>query len=115
MKPKRTHHSGKKRPALLPISHDEFEKQVVQLAAACGFLCYHTRDSRGSNSGFPDWVFVSARKKRTLFVEVKVPPDGPTIDQKIWLAELEGAGQLAFIFYPDDWDRIVELLHGEGT
>jgi hypothetical protein len=103
----------RKGPALKPITHAEFEAQVVQLAAACGYLAYHTRDSRGSQKGFPDWVLVSAARKRCLFVELKVPPDGPSPEQQAWLAELRGAGQEAFLWYPDDFDEAVRVLMGD--
>jgi hypothetical protein len=103
----------KGRPAPRPITHDEFEAQVIQLAAACGYLCYHTHDSRGSQKGFPDWVLVSARRKRCLYVELKVPPDGPTPDQTMWLKELQGAGQEAYLWYPDDWDLLIRILRSD--
>ena len=44
---------------LPPISEAEFQQQVVQLATICGFESFHTYDSRKSDEGFPDWVFVN--------------------------------------------------------
>ena len=43
--------------------------QVRALATRLGCLVYHTRDSRGSDEGFPDLVLVNPT--RVIFAELK--------------------------------------------
>lgn len=51
------------------MTERQFQPQVVQLARLCGWLIYHTFDSRRSAAGFPDLCMV--RGDRCLFVELK--------------------------------------------
>ena len=54
---------------ILPLSEDELQAAIIEMAETLGWLVYHTRDSRGSAEGFPDLVLV--REPRILFVELK--------------------------------------------
>ena len=85
-----------------------FMMAVMQLAKLSGWLCYHTHDSRRSESGFPDLVLV--RGKRLLWRELKTDAGEPTHAQRAWLSALVTAGQDASLWRPSDWDDIaVEL------
>lgn len=51
-----------------------WQQNVVRLAGYYGWRTYHTRDSRGSDPGFPDLVLI--RGPELLFAELK--PDRPS-------------------------------------
>ncbi len=85
------------------ITEREFQAQVVQLARLCGWMVYHTHDSRRSAAGFPDLVLV---RETVLFVELKVPPNRLSPDQAAWVERLRGAGQAACVWTPDQWGEI---------
>lgn len=61
---------------------------------------YHTRDSRGSHSGFPDWVF--AGPGGVIFRELKREKGRLTAAQKQWAATLTRAGADADVWWPAD-------------
>lgn len=93
------------------MSEREFQRQVVQLARLLGFLVYHTRDSRGSDKGFPDLVMVKG--KRVLWAELKSPKGRLRPEQKAWLEALRGAGCDVRLWRPDDWPEVERTLRGE--
>jgi hypothetical protein len=100
----------------LAISEEEFMQQVLDCARLCGFLCYHTRDSRRSVPGFPDTVLVHpgrpGRPGTVLFVELKRQGGRLTVDQKQWRDVLLAAGARWFCWRPDQWDEIEVTLKG---
>lgn len=66
-----------------------FQDQVVELAQACGWLVYHTFDSRHSVKGFPDLVML--RDAVLLVVELKVL-EQTTEHQELWLERFRTFG-----------------------
>jgi hypothetical protein len=115
-------------PALL--SEAELSGLVVELARLGGWTFrYHTLRSKGSASGFPDWVFVKG--PRLLFVELKSEAGKVSAKQLEWIKALEevetGIGQCTCaaciasgaasvevrVWRPSDWDEIVETLTGK--
>lgn len=93
----------------LAVSEREFMEQVRQLAELQGFLIYHTHDSRRSNPGFPDLFCV--RNGKALAIELKVGHNRLTTAQEEWLVQLQAVpGIETFIFRPDDWSRLEEVL-----
>ena len=83
--------------------------QVVQLARLCGWMVYHTHDSRGSAAGFPDLVLV--RPPRLLTVELKSARGRLPPAQREWLEVLEKCRQVeVYVWRPADWETIVERL-----
>ncbi len=62
---------------------------VLAMARALGWRAYHTRDSRGSEPGFPDVVL--ARRGRVIFAELKTESGRVTRPQLEWLGDLPGA------------------------
>jgi hypothetical protein len=65
---------------------------------------------QGDGKGFPDLVLV---KGIVVFAETKVPPNKATPEQLIWLERLRKAGQQAYLWTPEDWPQIEEVI-GEG-
>jgi hypothetical protein len=97
------------RPDLL--TEAQLSGLVVELARIAGWLRYHTFDSRRSNHGFPDWVFVKG--SRILFVELKSQTGRVSDKQQAWLDALEVVPCAeVFVWRPGDWDSIVETLTG---
>jgi len=90
-------------------TEDEFLATVRDLARRCGWLEYHTRNSRRSTRGFPDLVLV--RPPRLIFAELKSETGTVEPAQKIWLYTLGGlSGVETKIWRPRDFERIVEAL-----
>ncbi len=101
----------------LKWSEAQFQLAVQREAKALGWRVYHTRDSRGSDPGFPDLVMV--RAGRLVFAELKrEKKSDPTSDQLAWLADLalvelhgDGASRVkAYLWRPSDWAQILAVL-----
>lgn len=96
-------------PPDLGCSEKEFQAAVVALAQGCGWKCYHTRDSRGSAPGFPDWVF--CRPPTLVIAELKAAKGRVTTEQREWLDVLALVpGVVVKLWRPDAWDEIVQTL-----
>jgi hypothetical protein len=79
----------------------QFQVAVGRLAQAHGVLHYHTHDSRRSELGFPDSVFVG---RGILFRELKMTRRSRVRpEQKRWLEALTNAGCDAGIWYAEDY------------
>ncbi len=102
-------------PSLL--SEAQLSSLVVETARLGGWsLRYHTLRSKGSPSGFPDWVLL--RPGRLLFVELKSESGKVRPEQQRWLDALE---EFAYgfcmhvevhVWRPSDWSEIAETLTG---
>lgn len=100
--------------AQLQQSEKQFEQAVVDYSKLMDWLSYHALNSRGSEAGFPDRVFV--RDGRLLFVEFKTEGGRASSAQHRWLEALgrvvagrEGPVEV-HLWRPRHWDRIVEVL-----
>ena len=97
------------RTKIPPMTEKEFLQQVRDLAKLCGWLVYHTHDSRRSPEGFPDLVLV--RNDKVIFAELKSKKGRTTSAQEMWLKALEKVpGVDVYLWRPSDWDRIVDVL-----
>jgi hypothetical protein len=71
-------------------THRQLVALWLEIAHGLGYLVTVTHDSRtdhwGADSGWPD-VF-AARDGRAYAIEIKVPPDVPTDEQRAWLERL---------------------------
>jgi len=90
------------------VPESEFLQQVKDLAKLCGWLVYHTLDSRGSDAGFPDLVLV--RRGRVVFAELKSETGKATPMQQRWLIELGNAGAAVHLWRPSDWPQIEAVI-----
>jgi hypothetical protein len=61
-------------------------------------LAYHTRDSRRSPEGFPDWCLVG---RRVMFRELKTAKGKLTAPQQTWLMQLKAAHADAAVWRPE--------------
>ena len=79
-------------------------------AKAWGWLTYHTRDSRGSDKGFPDLVL--ARPGCPLILaELKTSTGKLTEEQMAWMSILQHTpGVMAVVWRPADKATITALL-----
>lgn len=85
------------------MSEAELDRAIRKIAldlAPWGLLAYHTRDSRKSAPGFPDWVFVGHRG--VMFRECKTAKGRLPPAQQDWLAALKTAGADMDVWRPDD-------------
>jgi len=94
-----------------PMTEKEFMQQVRDLAKLCGWLTYHTYDSRRSPEGFPDLVLV--RGNQMVFAELKSERGKVRPEQRMWLDALEKVCDVeVYLWRPHNWDEIVERLGG---
>ena len=91
------------------MSENYWQGTVEEYAQTLGWVKYHTRDSRGSDDGFPDLVLV--RPPRVIFVELKKQTGKMELAQTAWatlLADCPGVEH--YVWRPGDWADVEELL-----
>ncbi len=93
------------------VREKDWQQTVIDAAKANGWLCYHTFDSRRSESGFPDLILI--RDTEMLVIELKRERGTVTLDQEQWLRAFSGvAGLTVMVAKPSDWDEIELVLKG---
>jgi hypothetical protein len=92
----------------LEVSEKQWQRTVEELARLRGWLRYHTRDSRGSEPGFPDLVLV--RGRRLLFVELKTAKGKPSPEQLLWMNALRETPAEVYLWRPADWVDVQRIL-----
>lgn len=90
------------------IREKDFQQMIVDYAQLRGWLVYHPYDSRHSAAGYPDLTLV--RGDRLIFAEIKTAMGKVSNEQIEWKTGLEMAGQMHYLWRPDDWQEIVEVL-----
>lgn len=93
------------------FTEQQFQDFIVADARQHGWLTYHTRDSRGSDPGFPDLVLVKPGRP-VLFYEVKTEKGRVSMPQADWIDRINKTrgGAQAMIVRPDDWPYIAAEL-----
>lgn len=91
-----------------PLTEKAFQQQVVELARALGYRCYHTYFSIRSERGWPDLALF--KEGRFLLAELKTDKGKLTDKQVEMLADLSRAGVETHVWRPRDWDALVEVL-----
>ena len=97
------------------IEESELQATIRQGALRHGWLYYHTHDSRGSDSGFPDTVL--ARPGALIFAELKNATRKATQAQLVWLDILGKSvpGVEAYLWRPRDLaTALARLVQQEG-
>lgn len=98
-----------------PMTERNLQSAVLKLAGFHGYeVRYHTKDSRGSQAGFPDLVLASAKRGRLMFRELKTDAGRMRPEQKVVLEVLGSCGQDVGVWRPADLlsGRIVAELRG---
>ena len=91
------------------IPEADWQATVVDLARLAEWAVYHTRDSRGSEPGFPDLVLV--RPPRLVVAELKTARGKLRREQRVWLHLLAGVpGVEVKCWRPADWADVVATL-----
>lgn len=98
-------------------SEETFQAAVIKTAWLLGWDHYHTLDSRGSDSNFPDLVLWRRKpadlirfKVKMMVAECKRLGEEPTPGQRFMLQVFETAGIPAYWWTPNDWDEINSAL-----
>ena len=113
------HTSGAMGIVARKMSEKDLQECVVAMARACGWLCYHTYDSRRSEPGYPDLTLVHADTGRVIWAELKTAKGRLRPAQVEWLGALREVardrGLEVYCFRPMDWiDGTIEaILRGE--
>lgn len=87
---------------------DAFQARVVKRAKAEGWTVYHTRDSRGSEAGWPDLQL--ARGREVIFRELKSESGTVKPEQEEWLRLLRSCGLDVAVWRPSMWEGIAARL-----
>lgn len=96
-----------------PINEANFTQMVMNEARGLGWSSYWVFDSRKATApGFPDLVLIHEDHNCPVFAELKMPGNYPTRHQRHWLETLTNAGQRVFVWRPEDWKHIKEVLRG---
>ena len=113
----------KPRTRLGAISEAEWQRTLVEMAEALGWVAFYTRKSAipGANgwralgpAGYPDLTLVHPRQKRVLWVECKAEKGRLSPAQTRWLDTLTAAGQEAWTWRPSNSDEAKRVLDGVG-
>lgn len=98
----------------LKMAEAELQSAIVELLGFLKYDWYHTRDSRGSNAGFPDLTVWGGRHNRLLFAELKTQKGKISAQQADTLRGLANAGQHVYIWRPYDWitGSVERILRG---
>ena len=92
---------------LPPMSEDDLQASVVELARRLGGLVYHTHDSRRSPARFPDLVIAFPRTGALIFAELKSTRGRLRPDQALWLDALRAGARQTYrevhLWTPRDW------------
>jgi hypothetical protein len=100
------------------ITEAGFLAQALSLARLRGYRVAHFRPARTRSgwrtpcqadaAGFPDLLLLKGG--RMLVAELKVGKGKLTPEQCLWIAAFEAAGVPAYVWRPDDWPAIEEVL-----
>ena len=95
--------------ALDLILEKDFQATVIEKARACGWMVFWTWHSVHSPKGEPDLRLV--RPPRVIFAELKTMKGQMTPDQREARDLLiDCPGVEWYLFRPNDWDQIDEVL-----
>ena len=95
-------------PIALEMTEKAFQAEIMAALKACGYMVYHTHDSRRSAAGFPDLMCV--RPGECFFAELKSERGRVSVEQQEWIDALREAGQVVHVWKPSDRPIIEKLL-----
>lgn len=85
-----------------------WQNKILSLCRWYRLRTYHTYDSRRSDPGFPDLVIVG--KRGVVFAELKSSKGKVSLNQQAWWEDLNKAGAEAYIWRPEDWPQVQDVL-----
>ena len=87
----------------------QYQKQIVDLAEACGWLVWHDNDPRRNSAGLPDLLMV--RGPVLLFLEVKTEKGKVRPEQEAFIGRLKQVKYVhADVVRPRHWEQIAAVL-----
>ena len=100
----------------------DFQKSVIKLAKLQNWVVAHfipaqvragvwVTPFQADGRGFPDLVLV---RERVVFAELKTKRGRLSDHQRQWRELLLAAGAEVYVWRPDDWDQILEVLGGKN-
>lgn len=93
-------------------THRQLVALWIEIARALGYLVTVTHDSRtdhwGADSGWPD-IFAT-RAGRAYAIEIKVPPDKVTEEQRAWLDRLGAVPGITEGVFRSSGDRARDMV-----
>lgn len=92
------------------VKERDFMQSVISTARRYGWMVYHTFNSKRSEPGFPDCVFLGGG--RCVVAELKDMRRDPTDAQVKWLDEFNRAGIEAYLIRPDQESWFVDEVLG---
>ena len=99
---------------LADLTEKEWSQQLVGTPAKPGLArtlgwttAYHTLRSKGSATGFPDWVLV---RERVIFLELKTEKGHVSDAQAHWIKALVKAGAEVYVVRPRHLEEIARVL-----
>jgi hypothetical protein len=92
-----------------PLSEQDWQARVLDLAEHTRWLRYHVYDSRRSAPGFPDLTLL--RGDQLVFAELKSAGGRVTPAQQVWLDGLTRVRHLhVHVWRPGDWRTVQDVL-----
>lgn len=98
----------------LKMTEADLQAAVIDLLGTLNYKYYHTRDSRGSNAGFPDLTIWGGRHHKLMFAELKSTKGKVSKPQADTLRGLANTGAFVYVWRPYDWitGGIERILRG---
>lgn len=103
------------------LTEEGFQTKLIHWARKHGWLVHHTRHAKiregryitpiQGDVGFPDLVLV--KDGRVVFAELKVGRNRPSSDQIRWGEALKQTPAEYYLWRPEDWDQILQILQLE--
>ncbi len=89
------------------LTEAQWQSEVMAIAKLGGWWCYHTHDSRRSQSGWPDLAML---RERLITAELKRVGGRLSTAQVEVAARLERAGVEHYLWDPGDRDEVERVL-----
>jgi hypothetical protein len=105
----------------IPVSEDEFQQSIIDLAHVLGYKVHHDRPARQADgswrthiqgdTGFPDLVLAHKQKGRVIYIECKSESGKVSPEQQDWLDTLAACENAeVYTSKPSEWEYIKAVL-----
>ena len=99
------------------VPESGLQADAEKLLSLFGWKFYHTRDSRGSEGGFPDLIALRTRRAesytrltRLIAAELKAEGEELKPAQQIWLDLFKAFGAETYVWHPSDIMEMTKVL-----